>query len=141
MQVTDISPASATLLAEKISCGEFVAIAGDRAPVNRALRTAPALFLGDVAHFPVGPYILAALLGCPAFLMFSIRKGGTWEIRFEPFRDAITLPRSARDQALSGMVVEFAARLEHYCRRAPLEWFNFYDFWYSPPLDVRHETR
>jgi Predicted acyltransferase len=23
----------------------------------------------------------------------------------------------------------YAARLEHYCREAPFNWFNFYDFW------------
>ena len=23
----------------------------------------------------------------------------------------------------------FAARLEHYCKKAPFQWFNFYDFW------------
>jgi len=23
----------------------------------------------------------------------------------------------------------YAERLEHYCRIAPYNWFNFYDFW------------
>jgi predicted LPLAT superfamily acyltransferase len=23
----------------------------------------------------------------------------------------------------------YAQRLEHYCRMAPYNWFNFYDFW------------
>ncbi len=23
----------------------------------------------------------------------------------------------------------YAQRLEHYCRQAPYNWFNFYDFW------------
>jgi predicted LPLAT superfamily acyltransferase len=27
----------------------------------------------------------------------------------------------------------YASRLEHYCRDAPYNWFNFYDFWHAHP--------
>jgi hypothetical protein len=32
-------------------------------------------------------------------------------------------------QTLNNVVQEYAARLEHYCLKAPLQWFNFFPFW------------
>jgi len=136
MEVTELSPVTAMLLSDKIAQGEFVAIAGDRIPVSRNPRIALARFLGATAPFPVGPYILAGLLQCPTYLMFSMRTGDTSEIHFELFRESIRLPRQRRDEALTGLVAVYAGRLEHFCLRAPLQWFNFYDFWHLPALDT-----
>ena len=141
MQVTEISPATAVLLSEKIGRGEFVAIAGDRIPVSSSPRVALAKFLGETAPFPVGPYILASLLQCPTYLMFSMRTGHTSEIHFELFRESIHLPHKGRDEALANLVGEYARRLEHFCLRAPLQWFNFYDFWHLPALDTPDASR
>ncbi|HEY7317746.1 MAG TPA: acyltransferase [Candidatus Binatia bacterium] len=132
MQVTELSPGTAMLLSDKIAQGEFVAIAGDRVPVSQNPRIALAQFLGEPAPFPVGPYILASLLQCPTYLMFSMRTGNTSEIHFELFRESIHLPRKGRDEVLARLVGEYARRLEHFCLRAPLQWFNFYDFWHLP---------
>jgi predicted LPLAT superfamily acyltransferase len=135
MQVTELSPATAIVLARKLAEGEFVAIAGDRVPVSSHPRVALAEFFGTVAPFPVGPYILASLLQCPVYLMFSIHNGTTPEIHFELFHRSIRLPRRDRDQALARVAAEYARRLEHFCRRAPLQWFNFYDFWRLSSMD------
>jgi predicted LPLAT superfamily acyltransferase len=141
MQVTEMSPGTAMLLAAKIEQGEFVAIAGDRIPVSQNPRIALAQFLGETAPFPVGPYILASLLQCPTYLMFSMRTGNTSEIHFELFRESIHLPRKGRDEVLAGLVAEYARRLEHFCLRAPLQWFNFYDFWHLPTVDTPNAPR
>jgi predicted LPLAT superfamily acyltransferase len=129
MQVTELSPATAIVLAGKLAQGEFIAIAGDRIPVSANPRIALAEFLGTVAPFPVGPYILANLFHCPVYLMFCRSQGGTAEIHFELFHEVIHLPRIDRDQALARVAGQYARRLEHFCRCAPLQWFNFYDFW------------
>jgi predicted LPLAT superfamily acyltransferase len=136
MQVTEVSPATVVLLSEKIARGEFVAIAGDRIPVSSNPRTASARFLGEMAPFPVGPYVLASLLRCPVYLLFSLRAGRASEIHFELFRESILLPREGRDEALAGLVADYARRLEYFCLRAPLQWFNFYDFWHLSTLDT-----
>jgi len=140
MQVTEMTPVTAMRLLEKIEQGEFVVIAGDRIPVTPNPRVAYASFLGQSAPFPVGPYILASLLQCPVYLMFSQRTRTGAELYFEPFREAIQLPRKQRDQMLTQLVADYAARLEHYCLQAPLQWFNFYDFWQLPALDVPDEN-
>ena len=141
MQVTELSPATAVVLAEKVARGEFVAIAGDRIPIAQNPRIALAQFLGEMAPFPVGPYILASLLQCPTYLMFSLRTGNTSEVYFETFRESISLPRKGRDEALAGLAGEYARRLEHFCLQAPLQWFNFYDFWYLPTVGTADATR
>lgn len=135
MQVTEMTPVMAMLLAEKVAQGEFVAIAGDRIPVSPQPRVALADFLGKPAPFPIGPYVLASVLQCPVYLLFTLTIGGRSECHFELFRDAIHLPRKHRNQVLSELAAAYAERLEHYCLKAPLQWFNFYDFWHLSLYD------
>lgn len=132
MQVTEMTPAMAMQLSERIERGEFVVIAGDRVPVSAAPRVAMAPFLGQQAAFPVGPYVMAAVLGCPIYTMFAVRQGARHELHFECLRERVSLPRAARERALGELAADFAARLERHARCAPLEWFNFYDFWQQP---------
>jgi predicted LPLAT superfamily acyltransferase len=141
MQVTELSPATAMLFAEKIAQGEFIAIAGDRIPVAQSPRVALASFLGAPAPFPVGPYIMASLFQCPVYLLFTLGHGRAAEIHFELFREAICLPRKDRDGALAELAAEYARRLEYFCRRAPFQWYNFYDFWQLPVLKGRDGSR
>ena len=132
MQVTEMSAATAMLLAERVGRGEFVVIAGDRIPVAANPRVALADFLGAPAAFPIGPYVLANALQCPVWLLFSVSQKNRSEVHFEVFRSVLRLPRQGRDAALAALVADYAARLEHHCLRAPLQWFNFYDFWQTP---------
>jgi predicted LPLAT superfamily acyltransferase len=116
---------------ECIERGEMVAILADR--VGPGSRATEAQFLGDSAQFAAGPFILASVLRCPVYLTFGLYRGGQrYELYCEPFADQIELPRKTRDQALRGVAQQFAARLEHYARMAPDNWFNFYDFWGKP---------
>ena len=133
LQVTEVTPATAVLLAQRIAAGEFVAIAGDRVPVSggRASRV-DVPFLGRLAPFPIGAYLLASILKCPLVMMGCIRQGNTHEIVFEPLADAVRLPRADRLAACAAYAGDFAQRLERLLVRAPFEWFNFYSFWDQP---------
>ena len=87
-------------------------------------------FLGEPAPFPVGPWQLAAALKVPVVLSFGLYRGGNrYDLYFEPFADTLALERTRRDEHLREVTARFAARLEHYARDAPYNWFNFYDFW------------
>ena len=97
-------------------------------------------FLGRAAPFPIGPWVLAAVLGVPVFLMWPTAEGKGFRVRFERFRDRIVLPRRNREAALRPLVQEFAARLEAETRRTPLQWFNFFDFW-ARPVRVTHDSQ
>lgn len=108
--------------------GEPVGILADRVWDNdRAVRCD---FFGTPALFPVGPFRLAALLDVPVVMFSGVYRGGNrYEIRIEPFAERIVLDRAARENALQPWIQRYANALEGYCRRAPYNWFNFYDFW------------
>jgi predicted LPLAT superfamily acyltransferase len=135
LQVTEMNPATAMMLSERVARGEFVVIAGDRVPVSPIPRVAVTDFLGEPAAFPVGPYVLASVLQCPVYLLFSTRRGSHSDVYFESFREAVRVPRKERDAALAALAVDYAKRLEQHCVRTPLQWFNFYDFWHLPELE------
>jgi predicted LPLAT superfamily acyltransferase len=117
---------------ERLAQGEMVAILADRVGLNdKQLEVA---FLGGRAKFPTGPFLLAALLKCPVYLVFGLYfEPNRYELFCEPFAERIELPRGDRAQALQAVVTRYAARLEHYVRLAPDNWFNFYDFWRDTP--------
>lgn len=129
IQVTEVGPDTAILLQEAIARGEWIVMAADRVPVSGNERISWVPFLGEPAPFPQGPHILAGLLKCPVYLLFCLREGGRHRIRFERFADRIELPRKGREEALALSVGRYAARLESHLRIAPLQWFNFFDFW------------
>jgi predicted LPLAT superfamily acyltransferase len=141
LQVTELTPVTAALLKERVGRGEFVAIAGDRIPVSEDPRITRVPFLGEPAPFPIGPYVLANLLQCPVYLLFSLRIRDGWEIHLEEFCDQVRLPRQERDAALASLTSAYAARLEDYCRQAPLQWFNFYDFWQIDRPDEKQHAQ
>ena len=132
IQVSDVSAATAVMLAEKVARGEFVAIAGDRVPVA-ASKTVMAEFLGRPAPLPVGPYVLAALLKCPLYLMGCLREAEGHVVRFELLAERVELPRARRNAALAAHAAHFTRRLEALLVRAPYEWFNFFAFWDQCP--------
>jgi predicted LPLAT superfamily acyltransferase len=141
VQVTEISADTVIRLREKVDQGEFIVIAGDRVPVSANPRVATADFLGTIAGFPVGPYLLASLLQCPSYLLFCLSQQGTYHMYFERFHERIVLPRASREAALRRCAADFALRLAHYCTLAPLQWFNFYDFWAMPSTERTDASR
>lgn len=115
---------------DRILAGELVAVLGDR--VGLGERSVEVDFLGGRVRFPVGPYILAATLRCPIYLTVGLyHPPRRYSLVCEPFADQVVLTRAGRDQALVDLAQRYAQRLEVYARRAPYNWFNFFDPWVS----------
>ena len=131
LQVTEVDAATAVSLGERVANGEFIAIAGDRVPVN-AGQTVMAPFLGHDAPFPVGAYVLAALFRCPLLMLGCVRVGRGHLVSFEVLAERVELPRAGREQALAAHAALFAGRLENLLVQAPYDWFNFFPFWAQP---------
>ena len=113
---------------ERVDQGDFVGILADRSFSGEGQKRCS--FLGAPAGFPLGPFRIAALLKCPVVLMFGLYRGGRrYDIHFEPLSLPLDGPRAARDSAVAAALESYVARLEHHCRAAPYNWFNFYDFW------------
>lgn len=145
IQVTELNPAIAADLCDRVAEGEFVVIAGDRTSVANAFGAKGARdtwvpFLGQPAPFPQGPMVLASLLKCPVLTMFCIKNGDRYTVSFEHFADAVELPRGERQQHLDAYIAAYAKRLEAKCNSTPYQWFNFFDFWRSGPTMATHPS-
>jgi predicted LPLAT superfamily acyltransferase len=129
IQVTELDLARALELRERVRQGEWVFIAGDRVPVGDSFRVFRAPFMGEDACFPIGPIVLATLLECPVYLLYCYRLDDHYHLGFERFAERIELPRNDRDRAIGEYVRAYANALEAQVALAPLQWFNFFDFW------------
>lgn len=108
--------------------GAVIALLVDRTQPGEPVATVP--FLGAPAAFPVSPWLIAAVLKLPVSLAFGLYRGGNrYDLVFEHFSDGVVIPRRERATAVPALIARYAARLEHHVRRAPYNWFNFYDFW------------
>ena len=136
LEVSDFGPETAMMMQERVARGELLVIVGDRTPAHDAGRTTSAHFLGTPAPFAQGPYVLAHALECPVYLFFCLKERGSYRLYFELFAERIELPRRERAQHLAAWAQRYATRLEHYCRKAPYQWFNFFDFWACPSGDA-----
>ncbi|OZI60077.1 LpxL/LpxP family acyltransferase [Bordetella genomosp. 11] len=128
IQVTELDAAIMLQLNDRIERGEWLAIAGDRVPV-RGGRVVDVDFLGAPAAFPQGPWLLAALLKCPANVLFCTKIDGRYRIALERLADRVELPRGRREEGVRQWAQRYADRLARECRDAPQQWFNFYPFW------------
>lgn len=134
IQVQEINPATAMMLDEKLGRGEVVAIAADRTAVvdpktGLKPRNIYANFLGEMAPFPMGPFVLAALLKRPVFFLCSVKSTDRYDIYLEKFSEQVVMQRMAREASLQPYVQQYADRLSDFAQRYPLQWGNFYDFW------------
>lgn len=103
----------------------LVGVMADR--VVGGQRTQTVEFLGSPAQFPLGPWLMAAMLDKPVILCFGVFLGGN---RYRVTCERLVLDSSgrAKDKAEKALL-RYVERLEDYVRQAPFNWFNFFDFW------------
>jgi predicted LPLAT superfamily acyltransferase len=120
-------PETMLTIKERLEHGEIVGILGDRHFGSE--KAEPCDFLGMPARFPVGPFRLALALDAPVVLFFGLYEGAN---RYRVCLEALPRPPEVsgeRAAAAAAWMRSYVARLEHYARGAPYNWFNFYDFW------------
>lgn len=120
---------------ERLDDGCVVGMLADRTPGHDAMTTAT--ILGASVNLPIGPFRMAALLRRPVVFMTGLYLGGNrYAIHFDTLADFSGVPRDQRDAALQAAIERYAALLDQYCRKAPYNWFNFFDFWQTAPAAV-----
>jgi predicted LPLAT superfamily acyltransferase len=133
VRVIDIDPGSVRAAFEIRACiqrGEIVVVLADRMAPGKTARAAEANFLGHPAQFPLAPFQLAGMLGCPVLLALCVRRGDArYETVMSPLAQPQRVPRGERDKRAREILEKYVALLESYCLEFPLQWFNFYDFW------------
>ena len=110
-------------LRERIERGEWVVILldGDTEYVEVPL-------LGKPAHFPVGPWVLAAAVQAPCYLLHSVHENGQPVMYFREMGE-VRLDRRNRMESIRKYAEIYASELENILMRSPLDWGNFYDYW------------
>ena len=105
-----------------------VGIMGDR--VMQEDQAVSCDFLGGKARFLTGTMRLAHVVQAPVVLFFGLYRGGNrYEVYLESFSEGVHLSHEQRATDLNQWTQQYADRLEAVCRRAPDNWFNFYEFW------------
>ncbi|MBK8897429.1 MAG: lipid A biosynthesis acyltransferase [Candidatus Competibacteraceae bacterium] len=113
---------------DSVAQGFMVGALGDR--VAQDEKTIRCRFFGQETAFPIGPILLAGLIGCPVILCFGLYRGGNrYDVHFEVLAERIALEPRRRQEQIAIWVQRYADRLEHYARLTPYNWFNFYDYW------------
>ncbi len=120
---------TAIILKERVEQGEFVVIAGDRVPVKNVNATLDAEFLGKNAPFPIGPYVMAKVLQCPILCLFCLKTSNGYNVYFEELAEHVEFNRNNRNEILQATINNYASILEKYVKKAPLQWYNFHQFW------------
>ena len=124
-------------LRDRLDSGEWVGMLGDRGLFEDG--HVRVRFFGEPAAFSTAPFRIASMFERPVVLMLALYRGGNrYDLHFERLVETPAIDRNGsghaatgRDAAIPGWVARFAERLEHHCRLAPYNWFNFYDFWDS----------
>ena len=133
IQVSELDAAIMLQLSERLERGEWLAIAGDRVPLKGS-RKVSVDFLGKPAAFPQGPWLLAGLLQCPVNLIHCLKIDNRYQVIIEAFAERLHWKRSERDEVIRHWTQRYADQLAQRCLDAPLQWFNFYDFWHQDTL-------
>jgi predicted LPLAT superfamily acyltransferase len=55
--------------------------------------------------------------------------GNRYDIHFETLADFSKIGRGERAAAVDAALTRYVALLDKYCRAAPYNWFNYFDFW------------
>lgn len=116
---------------QKLEEGYAIGILADRTFGDDVVH--PVQILGAEVFLPLGPFRLAALLRQKVMFMTGLYLGDNrYSIHFHPLADFSNVKRGQRDLAVKNALNEYATLIDYYCRAAPYNWFNFYDFWQTP---------
>lgn len=105
--------------------GDIVSMPSDR--VFGSQKTEVCTFFGAEAHFPNGPFAIAAMRGIPMLPVFVMKDGVK---RYHIIVNRIDFPAEApRKERAHIMAQEYAKCLEAALKRYPNQWFNYFEFW------------
>ncbi|MGR8934616.1 MAG: LpxL/LpxP family acyltransferase [Gammaproteobacteria bacterium] len=124
------SPDSLLRVKDAVDAGSTVGLLGDRVVGMPGEKTVTCTLLGGQVRLPAAPVLIAASLKVPLIVFFGIYHGNNrYSIHFELLAERIELSRTDRLQDIRFWMQKYADLLEKYCRLAPYNWFNFYDYW------------
>ena len=114
-----------------LSRNELICFTGDRYFEGTKCLSTP--ILGEEANFPAGPFLIASRLKVPVVFVYVMKEANLHYHLYA--REAKTGHRDS--QALLETYVE---SVESMVEKYPLQWFNYFDFWYKSEPNPKQET-
>lgn len=113
------------LMNEALSHGEILSMPADR--IFGSDKYNEMEFMGAKAHFPVGPFVLAAVKEVP-MLFVAVMKSGTksYHIIIRPIEKGRGY--NSKEKARN-MMYDYVMNLESIVKKYPLQWYNYFEFW------------
>jgi predicted LPLAT superfamily acyltransferase len=112
----------------RLEQGAAIGFLADRALSTDTMTAIP--FLGSPAMFSDGPWRMAAMLRRPVYFMVGLYRGANrYDVSFTPLADFSGMSLEQIKRAIPLAQSRYVALLEESCRKAPDNWFNFFDFW------------
>ena len=106
--------------------GEHIAIMADRVPL-KSEKTISVNFLGKMANFSIGAYLIARILKTEIYSFWCYKIGEKYKF------EVIKLPDIGHEAdkiaSIKPCVEGYVADLEAKCKADPDQWYNFFDFW------------
>ncbi|WP_029271435.1 lipid A biosynthesis acyltransferase [Flavobacterium sp. KJJ] len=99
---------------------ELVCFTGDR--YFEGTKSLSDKILGQEAHFPAGPFLIASRLKVPVVFVYVMKEHNLHYHLYA--REAVVKHRDEK-----GLLKAYIESLESMLEKYPLQWFNYFDFW------------
>ena len=99
---------------------ELICFTGDR--YFEGTKTLTEELLGQEAHFPAGPFLIASRLKVPVLFVYVMKEANLHYHLYARESEA-----KHRDE--KGLLTAYTTSVEKMLDQYPLQWFNYFDFW------------
>ncbi len=99
---------------------ELICFTGDR--YFEGTKTLTEELLGQEAHFPAGPFLIASRLKVPVLFVYVMKEANLHYHLYARESEA-----KHRDE--KGLLTAYTTSVEKMLAQYPLQWFNYFDFW------------
>lgn len=99
---------------------ELVCFTGDR--YFEVTKSLSEKILGQEAHFPAGPFLIASRLQVPVVFVYVMKEPN---LHYHLYAREATVKH--RDE--KALLKEYVQSVETILQKYPLQWFNYFDFW------------
>jgi predicted LPLAT superfamily acyltransferase len=112
-------------ISEAFKNNELICMHADRfLEGNKTIVTS---LLGEMARFPLGPFVLAATFKVPVSFVFAVKENN---LQYHFFASKIkNYNHPEKGIVMQEMLSDFAAEMETKVIKYPEQWFNYYNFW------------
>lgn len=104
-----------------IKAGELVCLLADRyLPGNPTIEKS---FMGEMAHFPMGPFQLVEKLKANCMFIFPMKSD---------LHEYTVHAKICEGKSVDEVSTEFVSFMEEIVKQYPEQWYNYYDFYQAP---------